>query len=127
MYQLLVLIGNVGKVEAFTTKNGNELCNFTLATNEKWRAKDGTEKEKTTWHNCVAFGKVGAFLGKNLQVGAKLFAEGKIDVSTVDDENGGKKYFTKVIVNNVKFLSPKNKASAVGDEQPGFPVDDVPF
>ena len=49
----VILIGNLGAdPEVKTFSNGGKVCNFTLATSEKWKDKNtGEQKEKTEWHN----------------------------------------------------------------------------
>ena len=43
-----ILIGNLGRdPELRYTKDGRPVANFTLATNERWRDKQGNNQERT--------------------------------------------------------------------------------
>jgi hypothetical protein len=54
----VILIGNLGKdPEVRYTQGGDPVCNFTMATTEKWKDKSGEKQEKTEWHRLTAFGR----------------------------------------------------------------------
>ncbi|HEY6974268.1 MAG TPA: single-stranded DNA-binding protein, partial [Nitrospiraceae bacterium] len=51
----VILIGNLGKdPEVKYTPSGMAVANFTLATNERYKDKDGQWQDRTEWHNIVA-------------------------------------------------------------------------
>ena len=53
-----IIIGYLGRdPELRHTQVGNMVCNFSVATTERW-SKDGEKKEKTEWHNVVVWGKL---------------------------------------------------------------------
>ncbi|HAI18084.1 MAG TPA: single-stranded DNA-binding protein, partial [Xanthomarina gelatinilytica] len=57
MINKVILVGNLGKDPEFRSlQNGNEVCNFSVATTESWKDKNtGERKSKTEWHNVVIF------------------------------------------------------------------------
>ena len=84
------LIGRLGQKPE--TKNG--ACKFSIATN------DGTkEKQKTNWHNIVAFGKTGEVLQKYLSKGDQVGISGRLDYHKHED-----KVYTSIIVNSFTFI-----------------------
>ena len=51
---IITLTGRVGKdAESHSFENGGKIANFSLATTERWKGKDGEKKERTDWHNIV--------------------------------------------------------------------------
>ena len=73
----VLLIGNMGRAaEPFKTPNA-EGCKFSLATTEKYK-----DQEETTWHNCVAWGKVAEIIQKYTTKGSPIYLEGKISNRT---------------------------------------------
>ena len=47
----VILIGNLGRdPELRYTQSGQAVTNFSVATNEKWKDKDGQPQERTEWH-----------------------------------------------------------------------------
>ena len=53
----VLLVGRLGKdPEIRFSGEGNAIANFSIATNETWKSKEGNQEEKTDWHNIVVFG-----------------------------------------------------------------------
>lgn len=85
-----ILVGRLGQ----DPKHENNVCKFSIATN------DGTkEKQKTNWHNVVAFGKTGETLANYLKKGDQIAIEGRIDYHKHED-----KVYTSVIVDRFTFV-----------------------
>lgn len=102
----VILLGIVGKdPEMKHSSSGNAVTTFSLATNDHYRDKRTGEKiEKTSWHNCVAFGKNGELMGEYVRKGAKLYIDGSIDYQEYE-RDGVKKYITKITVRNFVMLN----------------------
>jgi len=125
MLNKVILIGNLGHdPEARYSQNGTCVCNFNLATTEKYK-----DEEKTEWHRIVAFGKVGEICGEYLHKGSKIYLEGKIQTRQWEDRDGNKKYTTEIIARVVKFLSKsENYEESTGEYDHPSPDDkSVPF
>lgn len=138
------LIGNVGKdPEIRYQQNGDPIAQFTLATSEKWKGKDGTPQEKTQWHRVEVFGKPAQFVRDYVVKGTKLLVRGSVDYQEWTDKDGNKKYGTKIKVSGFKsfieFAGPKPKtdgpegaekysaANRTADEPFQATDEDVPF
>ncbi len=102
----VILIGNLGKdPEVKYTPSGMAVANFTLATNERYKDKEGNWQDKTEWHNLVAFQRTAEIIGEYLKKGRSVYVEGKLQTRSWDDkESGQKKYRTEVLVNDVVLL-----------------------
>jgi single-strand DNA-binding protein len=103
-----LLIGNLGKdPELRYTPDGLAILKFSIATSEYFNDKSGSKSEKTTWHNIVAFGKMGQTLANYLSKGKQVFVEGRINSRSYDDKDGNKKYFTEIVATNIVLLGAK--------------------
>ena len=52
MVNKVILIGRLGKdPEIKTFDNGNSIANFSLATNETYKDRNGEKQDRTDWHN----------------------------------------------------------------------------
>lgn len=119
----VMLIGNLGKdPETRFTGTGTAVCNFSIATTEKWKDKSGAKKEETEWHNIIAWSKQAELCQKFLKKGSPVFIEGKLKTRSWDDKEGNKRYTTEVVLNNVVFLG---KAGDGGGQQ-SAPLPDQP-
>ena len=137
MVNKVTLLGRVGKdpvVKHFD--NGGVIAEFTLATDDSYKDKQGNKVEQTDWHNCkITFGKLAEVAEKYVKKGQLLWLEGKIKTRSYDDKDGNKKYLTEVIVESFKMLGGKDKSESTAtvsnpaSEVPAntAPDSDLPF
>jgi len=129
MLNKAMLIGNVGKnIEMRYTGSGTAVANFSIATTERWKDKDGQQQEQTEWHNIVAFARLGEVCGEYLHKGSQVYIEGRIQTRSWDDKDGNKRYTTEIVAREMKMIGGKSD-SGNGQTQQQKPMskDDVPF
>src|ERR1700760_3286082 len=102
----VILIGNLGKdPEVKYTPGGMPIARFTLATNERFKDKEGNWQDRTEWHNLVAFQRTAEIAGEYLKKGRTVYIEGSLRTNSWDDkESGQKKYRTEIIVSDLVLL-----------------------
>ena len=102
----VILIGNLGKdPEVKVTPSGTPVAKFTLATNERYKDKNGQWQDRTEWHNLVAWQRTAEIVGEYVKKGSKIYVEGRLQTSSWDDKNTGeKKYRTEIWVNDLVLL-----------------------
>lgn len=105
---------------------------FTVAHNEKWRTKDGEEKERVNYIDCVAFGKTGEIIA-TLGKGRRICVEGSLVYQTWE-KDGQKR--SKIEVNTRRAYPFEPRTSAPQDAPPAAPQtaptqetfdSDIPF
>lgn len=69
-------VGNEPQVSVVT--GGLQRSVFSVATRETYIKKDGSPHEETSWHDCVAWGKVSENVEKFVTKGTLVFIEGSI-------------------------------------------------
>ena len=82
------------------------MAQFTLATTEARKAKDGTVTKLTEWHNIVAWRGVADFVEKYIQKGSQVFIEGSLRTRSWDSK-GQKVYRTEIVAENLQFVGRK--------------------
>lgn len=141
----VILIGNLGKdPETRDLPSGGAVCNFSIATTEKWKDKDGQQQEKTEWHNITIYGKLAEIAGQYLKKGAPVYLEGKLQTRKWQDKNtGADRYSTEIVADQMQMLGGKDRgdgasadgyqpapqqrqAAAPGRQANDF-EDDIPF
>ena len=122
-------IGNLGgDPEIRYTKSGTPVCNFSMATSDKWKDKDGNKQESTEWHSVVIFGKLAEICGEYLQKGSQIYVEGKSVLRSWEDSEGKKQYREEKVCHEVKFISKIKGNNSAGRPGQGYPSDDdIPF
>lgn len=107
----VILVGNLGKdPELRYTPAGAAVANFSLATTERYKDRDGNRQEKTEWHNIVAWRQLAEICGKYLHKGKQIYVEGKIQTRSYDDRDGNKRYMTEIVMDQMQMLGSKNDA-----------------
>lgn len=133
-----ILVGRLGRdPEVKFASSGNAVCNFSVATSEKWKGKDGKEQERTEWHNVVVFGKLAEICGEHLAKGREVYVEGRIQTDEYEGKDGQKKKSTKIVAQQVTFIGSKGQATRENkpeakkdtgfDYGPPPMADDTPF
>lgn len=128
----VILVGNLGKdPETRFLPSGDAVCNFSVATTDKWKDKSGQQKEQTEWHNISAFGKLAEICAQYLKKGSAVYVEGSIHTRKWQDKEGKDRYSTEIKATSMQMLggkpgeekpAPKGKPAFNGDDD-----SDVPF
>ena len=116
----VILIGNLGKdPEVKYTPQGTPVAKFTLATNERYKDKEGQWQDRTEWHNITCLGShLAEIAGEYLKKGGKVYIEGRLQTHSWDDkQTGQKKYMTEIVVNDLVLLGGRGEGG--GDSARG--------
>ncbi len=118
----VILVGNLGRdPELRYIQSGQAVANFTLATNDRWRDKEGNNQERTEWHRIVVWGKSAENCAQFLQKGRSVYVEGRLQTREWEDKEGNKRQTTEVVAQTVQFLGGRGGAGA---ESGGGPAGD---
>ena len=142
MLNKVFLIGRLTKdPEVRYLNNGETLCNFGLATSEKWKSKTGEVVEKTEFHNITMYRRLAEIAGQYLKKGSQVYLEGKIQTRKYQGKDGIERTAYDIIANEMKMLGGGNNDGQQAQAEtptpprrqatPAAPVevidDDVPF
>ncbi len=130
----VILIGNLGAdPEMRYTADGTAVCNFRIATTEKFKDRSGNMQERTEWFKIVAWRKLAETCGQYLSKGKQVYVEGKIRNETWD-KDGTKQYSYKIEADTIRFLGGPGAGNRVQEPEAGFgppeggaQEDDIPF
>ena len=114
MVNKVFLIGRLGKdpvIKHF--QNDSAIAEFSLATTESYKDKEGKWVEITDWHNIKMPNKFMAERAeKFLKKGSLIHVEGKIRTRSYDDKDGNKRYITEIIVEQFRMLDKKSEGGS---------------
>lgn len=96
----VILVGNLGAdPETRSLNNGGNVCNFSLATSESWKDRDGNRQERTEWHRIVSFNEgLNSVIQNYLRKGSKVYLEGQIQTRKWTDQSGADRYSTEIVL-----------------------------
>ena len=132
------IIGFIGRnAETKQLPNGTSVIKFSVATTRSWKDDKGEWKDKTQWHNVVAFGQGFAQMAPRLSKGTQVFVQGELTTReydrTIQVPNG-----KKMIEHVIQQLVVELKADTIrildrtGSAEPSEPAqtaadEDVPL
>jgi len=132
----VILLGHLGAdPEMRYTADGTAVCNFRMATTEKFKDRQGNMQERTEWHKVVAWRKLAEICGQYLAKGNQVYIEGRIRNESWE-KDGVKQYSYKIEADNMTMLGgPGGRGQdrqpepepPFGPPQGGTPEDDIPF
>jgi len=129
----VIVLGNLGKdPELRHLPNGDAVCNFSLATTESWKDKDGNKQDKTEWHNVVIFRKLAEIAGEYLKKGRPVYIEGRLQTRKWQDKEGKDRYTTEIVADQMQMLGSRDEEKEVAkptQDPTGFEdmESDIPF
>ena len=104
-FNKITIVGNLGRdPELRYTPQGNAVCNFSMATNEKRRDKGGETQDVTTWFRITLWGKQAENASKYLTKGSSVYIEGRLRVEEWADRDGKNRYTLDVHATDMQFL-----------------------
>jgi single-strand DNA-binding protein len=118
-FNKVILLGNLTRdVELRHTQSGQALAKFGMAINRKW-SQNGEQKESTCFVDLTAWGRQAEVLQQYVKKGSQLFVEGRLEYSTWESPEGGKRNKLEVVVENFQFVGGGRAAGGGGEEGGG--------
>lgn len=128
-----ILIGNATRDPEIKKINDSTVVDFGLATNKKYRNREGNVVEAVEFHNVTAWGKLAEIIATYVKKGHKLYIEGEIRTRTYE-KDGLKHYATQIVAHGMEMLTPKGAKKSEGLPDPRdyasedeIKVEDIPF
>ena len=120
----VILVGNLGRdPESRTFPSGDQVCNVTIATTDKWKDKaSGEMRETTEWHRLVFNGRLAEIAAQYLRKGSQIYVEGQIRTRKFTDKEGAEKYATDIRVDQLQMLGSRQGQGGPsgGDDDGGY-------
>ena len=120
----VILVGRLGQDPKLTyLPSGSPVANFTVATDESYKDRDGNKVERAEWHRIAVYGRSAEFCNNYLSKGRLVYIEGTLRTRSWEDQQGQKRYTTEVVVtgpgHTVQGLDSRGAQAAeapMGDE-----------
>ena len=111
----VMLIGNVGSdPEVRATASGARVAKLSLATNRSFQDRTGQQQERTEWHRLTFFGRLADIVEQYVKKGDRLYAEGRVEYSQTQDDQGNTRYWTDIVVNEMVMLGSSGPEAGGG-------------
>ncbi len=111
----VILVGRLGRdPETRYTSGGQAVANFSVATDESYKDRNGERQKRTEWHKIVVWGKQAEIAQQYLKKGALVFIEGRIQSREWQDKEGQKRTSFEIVANNFRMLGGRGEGMAAG-------------
>ena len=133
----VILVGRLGRdPETRYTGGGQAVANFSVATDETYKDRNGERQKRTEWHKIVVWGKQAEIAQQYLKKGSLIFIEGRIQSREWQDKEGQKRTSFEIVASNFRMLGGRADAAAAGagaganasrsgdDFEPSTPAED---
>jgi single-strand DNA-binding protein len=109
----VILVGRLGRdPETRYTGGGQAVANFSVATDETYKDRNGERQKRTEWHKIVVWGKQAEIAQQYLKKGALIFIEGRIQSREWQDKEGQKRTSFEIVANNFRMLGGRADGAA---------------
>jgi single-strand DNA-binding protein len=111
----VILVGRLGRdPETRYTGGGQAVANFSVATDESYKDKNGERQKRTEWHKIVVWGKQAEIAQQYLKKGSLIFIEGRIQSREWQDKEGQKRTSFEIVATNFRMLGGRAEGAAAG-------------
>nr|DAO12295.1 MAG TPA: Single strand binding protein [Bacteriophage sp.] len=101
------------EIRVAKNKDKTTIANFNIAVYR--------DKETTDFIRCIAFSNTAELIEKYFVKGLRVAVNGSLNIDIVENKDGAKEYYTKVVVRNIEICQSKNESQSNGDDfvEPG--------
>ena len=142
-FNKVILVGYLGRdPELRYTPEGTAVCNFSMATTERKKAKSGEFQDVTTWFRVTLWRRQAEVASQYLSKGRQVYIEGRLSMSEYQDRDGNTRTTLEVQGSDIQFIGsrgeegagprePRGEATASASAAPApdavVTEDDIPF
>jgi single-strand DNA-binding protein len=86
-FNSVTVVGHLGRDSASCcTPSGDQVTSFSVATSERYKARDGQAQERTAWLIVSAWGRLTETCGGSLRQGSHVYVDGPISLREYTDQ-----------------------------------------
>lgn len=127
MVNKAILVGRVGRdPEMRYTGGGVAVANFSMATSETFKNKQGEKQERTEWHRIVVWNKLAEIVEKYAKKGTLIYIEGQIQTREWQDKEGAKRKSTEIVARTMRLLGSSGSRTEGRESPADSHYDDDP-
>lgn len=114
-FNKVILMGNLTRdPELKYLPNNTAVCELGLATNHRWRDKDGNQREDVCFVDVAVFGRGGEVVHQYMTKGRSILIEGRLKYDTWTSQDGTKRSKHSVVADNFTFVGGPREGGAGG-------------
>ncbi|MFY9226121.1 MAG: single-stranded DNA-binding protein [Blastocatellia bacterium] len=109
-FNKIIVVGNLGRdPELKYTPQGQQVCEFSVATSEKRKDNIGEMKEETTWFKVTFWGRQAEVASQYLSKGKQVYIEGRLRAREWTDKEGRTRTSLEIFGTDLRLLGNRNE------------------
>jgi single-strand DNA-binding protein len=125
-FNKIILVGNLGKdPELRYTPQGDAVCSFSVATNERKKDKAGEFQDVTTWFKVTLWRRLAENAAKYLAKGQPVYIEGRLQVEEWTDRDNNNRYSLAVQATDMHFIGSRGDTGGGGGDYSSHHEDEA--
>ena len=139
-FNKIIVVGYLGRdPELRYTPDGTPVCNFSVATTERRKDRNGEMQDVTTWFRVNVWRRQAEVASQYLKKGRQVYVEGRLTQSEYQDREGQTRTSLEIQASDIQFIGSRGdevssnlEVRPVSVEQPSASIgpisdDDIPF
>lgn len=139
-FNKIIVVGYLGRdPELRYTQDGTPVCNFSVATTERRKDRNGEMQDVTTWFRVNVWRRQAEVASQYLKKGRQVYVEGRLSQSEFQDREGQTRTTLEIHASDIQFIGSRGeegtnatetrpvKAEHPGDHSGPISDDDIPF
>ncbi len=119
-FNKIIVVGYLGRdPEIRYLPNGDGVANFSVATTEKRKDRNGDSVEHTIWFRVSVFGRTAEACNQYLAKGSQVYVEGRLRMEQYTDREGNPRTSLEIAAKEVQFLSGGSSGRSADGEEGG--------
>jgi len=123
MYNRVILVGNLTRdVEIRYTTSGTAIGKVGIATNRRFKAANGEQRDETMFIDLTFFGRTAEIANQYLHKGSKVLVEGRLVLEQWTSQDGTRRSRHSITVDNLQMLDRpgENSTGSYGRSEGGY-------
>lgn len=115
-FNKIIAIGNLGRdPELRYTPQGDAVCDFSIAVNDRRRDKAGELQDVTTWFKVTLWRRQAEVASKYLTKGKSVYVEGRLQVEEWTDRDGKNRHTLVIQGTDLQFIGDSRGDEVTSD------------
>ena len=108
----MIVIGNLGSdPEMRYAPSGDAVTSFSVATNRRYKNREGQTVDDTEWFRVNAWGRLAEITNQYLTKGKKVYVEGRLSSRSWVGQDGQTRFSNEIRAQEIQFLDPRGQTS----------------
>ncbi len=108
MFNKVILAGNLARdIEIRYLPSGTAVATTAIATNRRYKATDGTQKDETMFIDVTLWGRTAEIANQYLKKGSQVLVEGRLVLEQWAAQDGSKRSKHTIAVESLQMLGAK--------------------